>query len=182
MQTFSKQVYDIASAESFGEEFKDMLSNFHCEEMCFTAHYLEARGKVFTAQQYGSLDTFLEHCLKMKQYIFRNFFGKNKNTGKYWSTKDVLLEMLSSDDPAVLDFLPKNGVLRQVMKACLVQVTSSCDIEQVFSVFTLYDTKLNQAVTLDEVEEIIIIMKETPTWETFDSMSTTIVWQQTNPW
>ena len=49
------------------------------------------------------------------------------------------------------------------MKACLVQVTSSCDIEQVFSVFTLYDTKLNQAATPDEVVEMIAVMKETPT-------------------
>ena len=91
--------------------------------------------KVFTAQTYGSYDAFLECCLKMKLCIFRNFFGKNKDTGKHWSTKDVLLEMLLSDDPAVLDFLPKNGVLRQVMKACLVQVISSCDTGQVFSVF-----------------------------------------------
>ena len=37
MQTFRKQVYDITSAESFSEEFEDMLSNFYCEEMCFTA-------------------------------------------------------------------------------------------------------------------------------------------------
>ena len=105
-----------------------MLSNFYCEEIYFTAQYPKANGKVFTAQPYESRDTFLEHCLKMKRYIFRNSFDKNKDTEKYWSTKDVL-EMLSSDDPAVLDFLPKNGVLRQVMKACLLQVTSSCDIE-----------------------------------------------------
>ena len=41
--------------------------------------------------------------------------------GKYWSTKDVLFEMLSSDDPAVSDSLSKNHVLRQKMKACLVR-------------------------------------------------------------
>ena len=178
MQTFRKH---IASAESFGEKFEDMLSNFYCEKNCFTAQYPEATGKVFPAQPYRSQDTFQEHCLKMKQYIFRNFFSKNKDTGKYWSTKDVLLEMLSSDDPAVFNFLPKNGVLRQVMKACLVQVTSSCGIERVFSVFTLYDTTLNQAAAPDEVEEMIVIMKETPTWKKFDSMSVTIIWQQTNP-
>ena len=67
------------------------------------------------------------------------------------------------------------------MKACLVQVTSSCGIERVFSVFTLYDTTLNQAAAPDEVEEMIVIMKETPTWKKFDSMSVTIIWQQTNP-
>ena len=50
-----------------------------------------------------------------------------------------------------------------------------------FLVFTLYDTKLNQDAKPDEVEEMIIIIKETPTWEKFDSMSTTIMWQQTNP-
>ena len=57
--------------------------------------------------------------------------------------------MLSSNNPAVSDFLPKNVVLWQVVKAYLVQVTSSCDIERVFSVFTLYDTKLNQTATPD---------------------------------
>ena len=60
-------------------------------------------------------------------------------------------------------------------------MTSSCDIQRVFSVFTLYDTKLNQAATPDEVKEMIIIMKETPTWEKLDSMSTTSMWQLTNP-
>ena len=102
------------------KNLKIILSNFYFEEICFTAQYPEVKGKLFTAQPYGSRDTFLEHYLKMKRYIFRNFFGKNKNAGKYWSTKDVPLEMLSSDDPAVLDFLQKNGVLRQVLKACLV--------------------------------------------------------------
>ena len=58
---------------------------------------------------------------------------------------------------------------------------SSCGIERVFSVFTLYDTTLNQAAAPDEVEEMIVIMKETPTWKKFDSMSVTIIWQQTNP-
>ena len=110
------------------------------------------------------------------KHIFRNFYGKTKDTGKYWST-NVLLEMLSSDDPSVSDFLPKSGVLRQVMKVCLVLVTSNCDIEQVFTAFTLYDTKLNQAATPDEVEEITVIMKETPTWDKFDSMSTIIMWK-----
>lgn len=66
------------------------------------------------------------------------------------------------------------------MKACLVQVTSSCDIELLFFVFTLYDTKLNQTATPDEVEEVIIIMRETPTQEKFNSTSTLIMWQQTN--
>lgn len=47
------------------------------------------------------------------------------------------------------------------MKACLVQVTSSCDIELLFFVFTLYDTKLNQTATPDEVEEVIIIEGDT---------------------
>ena len=112
-----------------------MLPNFYCEEVQFAAQYPEAEGQVFTAQPYGSWDTLQEYYLKMKQNIFRKFFGKNKNTEKYCNTKYVLLEMLSSDDPAVSEFLPKNGVLRQVMKACLVQVISSCDTGQVFSVF-----------------------------------------------
>ena len=174
IQAFRKQVYGIASAESFCEEFEDMLSNFYCEEVCFTTQYPEGKDKVFTAQSYGSRDTFLEHCLMKKRSIFRNFFGKNKDTGKYWSTKCVLLEVLSSDDPAVPDFLRKNGLPRQVMKACLVQMTSSCDVERMFSVFTLCDTKLNQVAAPDEVEELIV-MKETPTWEKFNSMSTTIM-------
>ena len=60
-------------------------------------------------------------------------------------------------------------------------MTSNCDIEQVFTAFTLYDTKLNQVATPDEVEEITVIVKETPTWDKFDSMSTMIMWKRTNP-
>lgn len=60
-----------------------------------------------------------------------------------------------------------------------LQVTSNCGIEQLCSLLPLYDSKLNQAATLDKVEEMIV-MKETPTWKKFDSMSTSIMWQQTN--
>ena len=54
MQTFRKSIYNIPSAESFG----DILSNFHCE-VCFTTQYLETKGKVFIAQPYGSWDTLI---------------------------------------------------------------------------------------------------------------------------
>ena len=76
-----------------------MLSSFFCEDVSLKAQYLEAKGQVCTAKSKGSQETFLEVCLKMKQYI-----------------QDVLLEVISSDDPIVSDFQPKTGILRQVIK------------------------------------------------------------------
>ena len=68
-----------------------MVSNFYREEVCFTAQYPEAKGHVFTLLSYGSQDSSLENYnTSLKIYL-----AKTK-TGKYWSTKDILLEILSS--------------------------------------------------------------------------------------
>ena len=38
-----------------------MVTNFYCEEVCFTAQYPEVKGQVFTLQSYGSQDPSLEN-------------------------------------------------------------------------------------------------------------------------
>ena len=67
---------------------------------------------------------------------------------------------------------------KKLILSALVQVTTSSDIERVFSVFTLFDNKLNQATTPEKVEKIMIIMKETPSWENFDNKSPLILWRK----
>lgn len=152
-----------------------MVSNFYREEVCFTAQYPEAKGHVFTLLSYGSQDSSLENYnTSLKIYL-----AKTKTQGNTGAPKIFFLKY--SQVSSSFTFSAKEQCTqRQVMKACLVQVTSSCDIELLFFVFTLYDTKLNQTATPDEVEEVIIIMRETPIQEKFNSTSTLIMWQQTN--
>ena len=54
----------------------------------------------------------------------------------------------------------------------------SSGIANVFSVFILFDNKLNQATTPEKVEEIMVIMKEMPSWDSFDNKSPLILWRK----
>ena len=64
------------------------------------------------------------------------------------------------------------------MKAFLVQVTESSDIERLFSVFTQQDSTLNQASNPTQIEKIVAIQKESPNWEQFDSAAALTIWEK----
>ena len=64
------------------------------------------------------------------------------------------------------------------MKAFLVQVTESSNIEQLFSVFTQQDSTLNLASNPMQVEKMVVIQKELPNWEQFDSGAAPTIWEK----
>ena len=55
--------------------------------------------------------------------------------------------------------------MRKVVTMMLVNVTMSSNIEHVMSVFTLFDSKLNQAATPGRVDKMVLIIKESHLWE-----------------
>ena len=61
------------------------------------------------------------------------------------------------------------------MKAFLF--TESSDIEQLFSVFTQQDRTLNRASNPTQVEKMVVMQKESPNWEQFDSIAALTVWE-----
>ena len=103
---FSMRKFRQNVAEAYGEDYEDLLAEFYCKNIDFNAKFPEAKNQTFTAEAYGSQDVLEEECLRFKRYVFRNFLGKNVETGVEWTTKDVLLKMLSSDNPSVYEFLP----------------------------------------------------------------------------
>ena len=64
------------------------------------------------------------------------------------------------------------------MKAFLVQVTESSDIEPLFSVFTQQDSTLNQASNPTQVEKMVVTQKESPSCEQFDSVAALTIWEK----
>ena len=64
------------------------------------------------------------------------------------------------------------------MKSFLAQITISSDIERLMLVFALYDSKLNQASKATNVQQTVVIQKESPPWELFDANSTLTVWRK----
>ena len=165
-------------ASVHGEEYEEALMEHYCEEQSFTAQYEEDKGKVFKSTPFGHSDMLAEECMKMKRHIYRTYRGKNPATKEDWTAKDGMIDMLASRNAAVKEFLGETGVLRKVVKAMLVNVTTSSDIERVFSSYTLFDNKLNQAASPKLVEEIIVIMKESPAWPKFDSDRTVLMWRK----
>lgn len=178
MREFQRAVIDIRTAEEFGEKYSEKLVDFYCEKKTFTAKYEEAKGLTFTVPPFGDRNEFNSQCIRLKRYIFRNYKGLNPDTKKVWQTKDVLLNILSQEDPAVRKWLHRDAPLKRVILSALVQVTTSSDIERVFSVFTLFDNKLNQTTTPEKVEEIMVIMNKTPSSNNFDDKSSLILWRK----
>ena len=101
MREFQRAVIDIRTAEEFGEKYSEKLVDFYCEKKTFTAKYEEAKGLTFTAPPFGDRDEFNSQCIRLKRYIFQNYKGLNPDTKKVWQTKDVLLNILSQEDPAI---------------------------------------------------------------------------------
>ena len=64
------------------------------------------------------------------------------------------------------------------MKSFLAQVTASSDIERLMSVFMLYDSKLYQASKATNIEQTVVIQKESPPCELFDANSTLTAWRK----
>lgn len=151
------------------------MVDFYREKKTFTAKYEEAKGLTFTAPPFGDRDEFNSQCIRLKRYIFQNYKGLNPDTKKVWQTKDVLLNILSQKDPAIREWLRRDAPLKRVILSALVQVTTSSDIERIFSVSTLFDNKLNQATNPEKVEEVMVIMKETRSSNNFDDKSPLIL-------
>ena len=176
---FRKTVASIEDAQNFGKIFETKLANYYCEPKSFVATYPEDKGKVFTCDAIGSRYQFERDCRFYKRYLYRNFMDKNPGTGKPWKTSEVLLKLLSSNSEEVWSWLGPE--LRYIMSSCLVQVMSSADVERVMSTFNLYDNKLNQAAKDHTVEQMVLLMKEAPSWRSFDAQTAELIWRLQKP-
>ena len=104
--------------------------------------------------------------------------GRNQNSGEYWTTKQIIPDLLSYKDKIIIDWLTPNSEPLHIRKAFLVQVTESSDIERLFSVFTQQHSTLNQASNPTQVEEMVVTQKESPSCEQFDSTAALTIWEK----
>lgn len=176
MKLFKQDVTTLIEANQFGKEHETQLIKYYCEEVDFIAEYPEAKGKRFVAPAIGCEDDLVNELNQYKRYIFRHYKGKNSLTQKSWTTKEVLIDLLANSK--TLPWLSSTSILRLIIKAFIIQITESSDIERVMSVFTLFDNKWNQASENDLVEKVVIIQKESPSWELFDSEAALIIWRK----
>ena len=77
------------------------MADFYYEKKTFIAKYEETKCLTFPAPPFGDRDEFNSQCIRLKRYIFQNYKGLNPDTKKVWQTKDVLLNILSQEDPAI---------------------------------------------------------------------------------
>ena len=93
--------------------------------MEFPAEYEKAKSNTFIADPIGSKGNLTQQFNQYKRYIFRNYMGKNQDTGEYWTTKQIILDLLLHKDKLITDWLTLNSELCYIMKAFLDQVTES---------------------------------------------------------
>ena len=176
MRDFRNNVGSDEEADNYGEDYEKEIAAVYCNPADFTAQYPEAEGETFSVPSLGSERDLHNQLLKFKRYIFRNCMGRNRETGQEWTTREVLLKVLSNEDPTISTWL--DDPLRHILMIVLVTVTTSTDIERVFSVYTLYDNKLNQAAEPAHVEKMLTIMKESPNWSHFDGKAALVMWRK----
>ena len=176
-----KEMTSIYDCTTFGREYEAQLVRHYCEEVHFEALYPEEKGKVFTANPIGETDQLHEELKTFKRHVFRNFLRKeNPTTKKPWSSKDVVMELLNSKDESMPWASPESP-LRYIMRSYLSQIVVSCDVERLMSTFVLYDSKLNQTSKSLNVEQSVIIAKETPDWNLFDAEGAATLWRLMKP-
>ena len=174
MREFRREVSNIGNAESFGDKYVDELSEFFCKQVKFTAQWEEARGEEFCTPALGEVKDLKSQCTSFRRFVFRNFMGKNPQTDSPWATKDVLVSLLTKDSPS---WLKPNTILYCIMMSFFSMVTETADIERLMSIFCLQDTKLTQARAPARVEQMVLIHKESPSWNDFDSFTALLIWR-----
>ena len=103
MHQFQKEATD-----NFGLEYQDLLLKYFCEEVEFTAEYEEEKGNTFITDPIGSKDNLIQQFNQYNRYVSRNNMGKNQDSGEYWTTKLIILDLLSRKDKIITDWLTPN--------------------------------------------------------------------------
>ena len=165
---------NIGNAESFGDKYVDELSEFFGKQVKFTAQWAEACGEEFSTPASGKVKDHKSQCTSFRRFVFPNFMGKNPRTGSPRATKDVLVSLLTKDSPS---WLKPNTILYRIMIPFFSMVTETPDIEHLMSIFCLQDTKLTQARAPARVEQMVLIHKESPSWNDFHSFTALLIWR-----
>ena len=97
----------------------------------------------------------------------------NPDTGKNWTTKKMLADMICVNTPT---WLNRKSSLHRIIMSYLSLIFESADNERIMSVFNLLDTKLNQACNPSRTEQLVLICKETANWRTFDARAAYVIW------
>ena len=178
IRLMEREVSTIEDCLKFGADLETELANHFCEEIEFTAQYPEDLGAVFKSKVIGTKEELHSELKVLKRHVFRTYLNRtNPDTKKSYSSKEVIMRLLHSSDESV-PWASPTSVLRYVMKAFLSTIVVSCDVERLMSVFTLYDSKLNQTSKALNVEHSVIVAKETPSWELFDARAVITLWRK----
>ena len=178
MNNFREHVQCLDDVLEYGSEYVEMMKAHFCQPVEFVAAYEEKRGSKFTSEPFGDADELEEQLHQLARTMYRKFHGKtNKQTNKFWTTKEVLLFVMRSNYPWLLP----GSTLHPIIRIYFSIAVETADIERLMSVFTLQDTPLNQHSTPTRVQQMVIIKKESASWKSFDYEAVLSLWQMEKP-
>ena len=169
----------VEKVTEFGKLYENQLIDFYLKTRTFIAEYPEAQGMEFSAAPIGDEKILRKQFRKYKLVLYHSYLSNNPATGEPWKTCDVLTNLLfrSQNDVSVQCWLHHGTPLYHIMKCYLCQITETAEVERLMSVFGLQDSKLNQGSTPEYLEMMVIIQKESPSWQYFDSLSAGRMWR-----
>ena len=107
------------------------------------------------------------------QYLFFNYLGVNKSSGKFWTFSEALKDMSTGN---LSWFAPGTGV-RRVVTFYRNLVPTSAELERLMSYYLLLDTPLTQARTPDTVSKMLMLLKDSPNPDQVDFNLAIIIWK-----
>ena len=110
---------------------------------------------------------------QLLQYMFLNYLGVNRSSGKFWTVSEALKNMTVSN----LDWFSPGSGVRRVASFYRNLVPSSAELERLMSYFRLLDTPLTQARTPDTVSKMLMLLKDSPNPDRFDLDLAITIWK-----
>ena len=105
MHQFQKEATDITLPNTFGLDYQYLILKYFWEKVKFTAEYEEAKGNTLIIFSIGSEDNLIQQFNQYNRYKFWNYMGNNQDSREYWTTKLIILDLLSHKDKIFTDWL-----------------------------------------------------------------------------
>ena len=169
----------VEKVTEFGKIYETKLIDFYLKTKTFVAEYPEAQGREFSAAPISDEKTLRKQFRKFKLVLYHSYLENNPATGEPWETCDTLTNLLyrSLTDVSIQCWLYCGSPLHHIIKCYLCQITETAEVERLMSVFCLQESKLNQGSTPEYLERMVIIQKESPSWDLFDSYTAGRMWR-----
>jgi hypothetical protein len=180
LNTLRRECKTADDVETFKQSKIEETVNFFCEEKIYIPTFSNVDPVKTSGAPPALADPMVEDdaglrsgIAQLLHYLFLNYLGVNKSSGKFWTVSEALKDMSTGN---LSWFAPGTGV-RRVVTFYRNLVPTSAELERLMSYFRLLDTPLTQARTPDTVSKMLMLLKDSPNPDQFDFDLAITIWK-----